>query len=170
MAANIAATTTVQRTEKVLSNKNSWDDWFIHTRSFITNQGLWQYSDPYLEVVPLEPVPPRPLPDDLEDQLSSANESTVASATQRMTLYTLRSREYERFETRRREVLNRLERTVQSTGVDLMIEETTLHKKMKVLKDKYAPTDYEREQLLLSKLEKLKQGPTTRTLENWTTD
>ena len=170
MAANIAATTTVQRTEKVLSNKNSWDDWFIHTRPFITNQGLWQYSDPYLEVVPSEPVPPRPLPDDFEDQLSSANESTVASATQRMTLYTLRSREYERFETRRREVLNRLERTVQSTGVDLMIEETTLHKKMKVLKDKYAPTDYEREQLLLSKLDKLKQGPTTRSLENWTTD
>ena len=87
-----------------------------------------------------------------------------------MTLYTLRSREYERFETRRREVLNRLERTVQSTGVDLIIEETTLHKKMKVLKDKYAPTDYKREQLLLSKLEKLKQGLTTRSLENWTTD
>ena len=103
----------------------------IHTRSFITNQGLWQYSDPYLEAVPSEPVPPRSLPDDFEDQLSSANESIRASANQQMTLYALRSREYERFETRRRVVLNRLERTVQSTGVDLMIEETTIHGKMK---------------------------------------
>lgn len=156
----------------ILDKPSDWDEWLFLVKEKALINDIWQYTNPNLDVEPIQPIKPvRPTPIDVDPQAITILDLTP---DQRLTLQLLRD-DYKSQEKDHvllskgiKELNSLICTTISRTNLTYILQDCdTPYRKLKALQRRLAPTDRARELELMQQYQDLKKAPRSQGIDKW---
>ena len=163
----------ISKTSIILTNTDTWDDWFGNTRRLALSADIWEHINPDTDEVQL--IKPRiPTYDEVKEgatTFASLNSNEKEEWQRINRQYADENDEYKRKRKALSELVGRIQDTINRKAISYITDCDTPYQMLRKLKSKYCATEETREIELAAKFRRqLNTVPKSRNIEDWLTE